>query len=240
MKHDNSSSRTGSFQAKRSATGFAFRLGAIATCVTPVLCLTSMLAGAADISVKVTDRDGRGVNQVVVTLAPSDVPAAFSPKPAVMDQRNLQFVPRVLVVGVGASVDFPNNDAVSHQVYSFSPAKRFQLPLYKGEVHAPVIFDHAGLVVLGCNIHDSMVGYVYVTETPFFGTTAADGTLTLSDLPAGDYRVTFWSPFIADPQASLSRTVHLDAAAPTAANLQLKSALRSQPEPRPHRRDWEY
>ena len=74
-------------------------------------------------------------------------------------------------VGVGTRVEFPNNDSVSHQVYSFSPAKRFQLPLYKGEIHPPVTFDQPGLVVLGCNIHDSMVGYIYVTDAPYFGTT---------------------------------------------------------------------
>ncbi len=157
-----------------------------------------------------------------------------------MDQRNLAFVPRVLVVGVGARVDFPNNDSVSHQVYSFSAAKRFQLPLYKGEVHPPVVFDRAGLVVLGCNIHDSMVGYVYVTDAPYFGTTLADGALQLKDLAPGDYRIVVWSPFIADPPASLTRSVHLEAGAPAVAHIQLSSALRAQPEPRPRRRDWEY
>jgi hypothetical protein len=157
-----------------------------------------------------------------------------------MDQRNLEFVPRVLVVGVGARVDFPNNDSVSHQVYSFSAAKRFQLPLYKGEVHPPVVFDRPGLVVLGCNIHDSMVGYVYVTDAPYFGTTVADGGWELKDIPLGDYRIVLWSPFIADPPASLIRTVHLDGIAPAVVRVQLSSALRAQPEPRPRRRDWEY
>ncbi len=157
-----------------------------------------------------------------------------------MDQRNLAFVPLVLVVGTGARVEFPNNDTVSHQVYSFSAAKRFQLPLYKGEFHPPVVFDRPGLVVLGCNIHESMVGYIYVTDAPHFGTTAADGTLELKNIPTGEYRIVLWSPFIADPPASLTRTVHLDGIAPAEARVQLSSALRVQPEPRPRRRDWEY
>ena len=72
-------------------------------------------------------------------------------------------------------MEFPNNDTVSHQVYSFSAAKRFQLPLYKGEVHPPVTFDRPGLVVLGCNIHDVMVGYIYVTDAPYFGKTDREG-----------------------------------------------------------------
>jgi len=119
-------------------------------------CLSMLLTAAcpaADLDVSVLDRSGRGVAEVVVVadfLGPRG--AAFPPAPAVMDQRNRAFLPRVLVVAVGAKVEFPNNDTVSHQVYSFSDAKKFQLPLYKGELHPPVIFDKAGLVVLGCNI----------------------------------------------------------------------------------------
>ena len=159
---------------------------------------------------------------------------------AVMDQRHVAFVPGVLVVAVGTKVDFPNNDTVSHQVYSFSPAKKFQLPLYKGELHKPVNFDRAGLVVLGCNIHDAMVGYIYVTDAPFFGKTDAAGMLRLQNIPAGDYRITVWSPFISDPAPSLIRTVRVDAQAGPADRVQLTGELRTRPEPRPRRGDWEY
>lgn len=175
-----------------------------------------------------------------MTATPLVVNRVPAPKPAVMDQHNLAFVPRVLVVGVGTSVEFPNNDSVSHQVYSFSAAKRFRLPLYKGEAHPPVIFDQPGLVVLGCNIHDSMVGYIYVTDAPYFGTTEPAGGLQFKDAPVGDYRIVVWSPFIADVPPSLTRTVHIDDTAPTITRVQLSLALRAQPEPRPRRRDWEY
>jgi plastocyanin len=195
---------------------------------------------AAELTIAVVDRDGRGVGEVVVTAAPGAGSAAASadPKVAVMDQRNLAFLPRVLVIGAGTRVDFPNNDSVSHQVYSFSPAKRFQLPLYKGEIHPPVTFDQAGLVVLGCNIHDSMVGYIYVTPAPYFGTTTAGGTLTLRNLPKGDYQLTIWSPYIADVPESLSRAVHVEGS--ESASFALTAALRARPEPRPKRRDWDY
>jgi hypothetical protein len=156
-----------------------------------------------------------------------------------MDQRNREFVPRVLVIGVGSSVEFPNNDSVSHQVYSFSAAKRFQLPLYKGESHPPVTFDKPGLVVLGCNIHDAMVGYIYVSDAPYFAITEASGAATLNDLPAGDYRIVVWGPYIADAPASLVRTLHVGNE-PAATRFQLNLALRARPEPRPRRRDWEY
>jgi plastocyanin len=209
----------------------------------------SISANAVDISVMVVDRDGHGVGEAVVTVAPASpngMPATpnagSSPtlKSAVMDQRNLAFLPRVLVVGVGTSVEFPNNDSVSHQVYSFSAAKRFQLPLYKGEGHPPVTFDRPGLVVLGCNIHDGMVGYIYVTDAPYFAKTEVAGSVQLKALPVGDYRIIVWSPFIADPPASLVRNLHVDDNAPALIRVVLSQALRAQPEPKPHRRDWEY
>lgn len=191
------------------------------------------------------DRAGHGVGNVVVTaegatggLIAASAAAPAASKTAVMDQRNLAFSPLVLVVPLGARVDFPNNDSVSHQVYSFSPAKRFQLPLYKGEFHPPVTFPDPGLVVLGCNIHDSMVGYIVVTPAPWFGTTQDSGTLAFKDLPKGDYRLTIWSPYIADAQAALIRTVHLEGDTPV--SFALTSPLRALPEPRPRRRDWEY
>jgi plastocyanin len=215
---------------------------AIATCITFVSLAAAICARAADISVTIADRDGHGVGEVVVTGTPAAAgtgPAADA-KRAVMDQRNRAFVPRVLVVSVGTSVEFPNNDSVSHQVYSFSPAKRFQLPLYKGEVHPPITFDQPGLVVLGCNIHDSMVGYIYVTAAPHFGMTDPEGNLKLADLPKGDYQIVVWSPYIADPPAALVRTVHVEGNESAAARIQLSLPLRARPEPKPRTRDWDY
>ena len=80
------------------------------------------------------------------------------------------FVPDLLVVPVGSTVSFPNSDSVSHQIYSFSAAKRFQLPLYRGKPYPPRLFDQAGLVMLGCNIHDWMIAYIDVTDAPFYRT----------------------------------------------------------------------
>lgn len=201
-----------------------------------------MSSEAADISVKVIDREGHGIGEVVVTATPADSRAVSSinTKAAVMDQRDLTFTPRVLVIATGTSVEFPNNDTVSHQVYSFSAAKRFQLPLYKGQVHPPVTFDRPGLVVLGCNIHDVMVGYIYVTDARYFGTTNSEGGLEVKNVRDGDYRIGIWSPYIADPVAALSRTIRVSGNQSAAIRVQLSQSLRAQPEPKPHRRDWEY
>jgi plastocyanin len=210
-------------------------------------CLIGVVASAAgragELAVSVIDPSGHGVADVVVVVAPAGAatpPATPTSPVAVMDQRNRAFFPRILVVRTGTSVEFPNNDTVSHQVYSFSPAKKFQLPLYKGQLHPPVTFDRSGLVVLGCNIHDQMVGYIYVTDAPFFGKTDPTGTLRVPGLAAGEYRISVWSPFIADQASSLTRTVSVNAQTPAASRVQLMDALRAQPEPRPQRADWEY
>jgi plastocyanin len=246
MAHLRSRSPAGSGAQQVSATRIAVAWRTTATRFTLVLATliaSAIPCAAGEITVDVVDRAGRGVPEVVVTLTPlgAQSPAAQGPaSPAIMDQRDRAFVPRVLVVGIGTTVEFPNNDSVSHQVYSFSPAKRFQLPLYKGDKHPPVIFDREGLVVLGCNIHDEMAGYILVTGAPYFGKTDAAGVLELKGLPTGDYRLTLWSPLIADPPPSLIHTVRVDNADPTLTRVQLSRDLRARPEPRPRRGDWEY
>jgi plastocyanin len=209
--------------------------------------LAAILVGtacpASELTVSVIDPSGHGVTDVVVAVAPAEpaaAPATPTSPAAIMDQRNLAFSPRILVVRVGTRVEFPNNDTVSHQVYSFSPAKKFQLPLYKGQLHPPVTFDRPGLVVLGCNIHDQMVGYIYVTDAPFFGMTDSAGTLRVPGLSAGEYRISVWSPFIADQASSLIRTVRMVGQEPVSSRVQLVDALRARPEPRPPRADWDY
>jgi plastocyanin len=162
------------------------------------LALLGPLPAWADATYAVDVRDQRGapVRDAVLALVPRD-PAAVPPPPArsaVMDQRRKQFVPHVLAVQVGTPVVFPNSDDIRHHVYSFSPAKTFQLKLYKGIPAAPVVFDRPGTVVLGCNIHDPMVGYIYVLPTRFFATTGEAGQAELSGLPAGRYEMQIWHP----------------------------------------------
>src|SRR4051812_13187175 len=151
---------------------------------------------AADLDVRVQDRNGQSLSQVVVLIeSASGEPAKpLAPAPAVVDQLHQQFVPGVIAVRTGTAISFPNSDTVSHQVYSFSPAKRFELGLYRGVPRDPVVFDKPGIVVLGCNIHDNMIGYVYVTESPYFARTGADGKASLVDLPPRTYIVRAWHP----------------------------------------------
>ena len=119
----------------------------------------------ATLTVTVLLPDGHPLGGVIVTARPSASPAhPAAPVAAAMDQVDRAFAPDLLVIPVGSTVAFPNSDSVSHQIYSFSPAKRFQLPLYRGKPYPPVVFDQPGLVTLGCNIHDEMLAYVVVTE----------------------------------------------------------------------------
>jgi plastocyanin len=204
-------------------------------------CLAMASGHAASINVSVLDRDNRGVGDVVVTATPRDAaaaPPASAPR-AVMDQVDRQFVPAVLVVRVGTQVAFPNSDTVAHQVYSFSPAKRFQLALYRGHAHPPLLFDKPGLVVLGCNIHDNMLAYILVTPAPYFGTTDASGRLELEGMPAGEYQIELWNPRFNEPEATLTRSIRISDTEPLAIPLRLTRPLSPEPRPRPTKSSWD-
>jgi plastocyanin len=180
-------------------------------------------AAAAALHASVKDQHGKPVADTVVSATPLDPKNALRAKtPAVLiDQVDKQFLAYVTPVYVGSKVRFPNNDNVRHQVYSFSPAKRFDLPLYAGTDAPPVLFDKPGVVVLGCNIHDWMIGYIYVSETPFFAKTGSAGTASLEDMPSGDYLVKIWHPRMDGTEEATSRRVTLSAGAPVNLEWQL-------------------
>jgi len=162
------------------------------------LALVASLAApsrAAEIHGRVVDQQGNPVRDSVVfvdQLPPGVTPPADH-RTAVIDQINKTFVPHVLPVMVGTEVSFPNHDQIHHHVYSVSRTKTFEIPLYKGEAAAPVLFDQPGAVTLGCNIHDWMSGVILVVPTPYFAVTDEAGSFTLRDLPAGTYGVVAWS-----------------------------------------------
>lgn len=162
-----------------------------------LLILLLPLPSAAGLLALVTDTNGQPVADAVVYATPRGgrpAPPPGAPTERVaMDQRNREFMPYVLAVQTGTPVYFPNSDNIRHHVYSFSPAKTFELPLYQGTPAAPVVFDKPGAVALGCNIHDWMVGYIYVVDTPWFAKTADNGNAGLA-LPGGEYDIRVWHP----------------------------------------------
>lgn len=190
--------------------------------------LSTASALAATIVVAVQTPDGRPLPGAVITihgLRAPDHPAV--PVQAVMDQVDRAFAPDLLVVPVGSTVEFPNSDSVSHQIYSFSAAKRFQLPLYRGKPYPPVRFDTAGLVTLGCNIHDSMLAYVLVTDAPFFGRTDSGGSWS-AEVPRGTYRVAVWHPRMHE-NAEIEREMTIGDGDRAALTLRLAKPLQPAP-----------
>lgn len=180
-------------------------------CLATMLCL-SVAAQSGTLNVSIVDQSGHAVEDAVVAVSAVDARAA---RPAgdtdgVIDQINKTFVPYVTAVRVGTLVRFPNSDNIHHHVYSFSPPKRFELPLYAGKSAAPVLFDKPGIVVMGCNIHDWMVGYVFVSDTPYFGKSEAKGVVQLRDLPAGEYLVRVWHPDMDNPEQPALRSIRVE------------------------------
>ena len=190
--------------------------------------LLSTGAWAADLAAVVRDPRGQPVRDAVIVA----VPEGGLPKPAgrprleVVEQIDQEFQPRVKAVLVGSPVSFPNRDPVRHPVYSFSQPKRFDLPLYVGTPPNPVVFDTPGVVTIGCNIHDWMVGYIYVAESPYFATTDATGAATLPGLPSGPYAVRVWHPQLAAAEESTQRRLGLQAGAQLHWQLELKPEVR--------------
>lgn len=180
---------------------------------------------ASRVELNLRQRDGKPLAGAVLYAVPVDGRRLPAPVPAVMDQRDRRFVPQILPVQTGATVSFPNTDSISHHVYSFSPPKRFELYLPKGQHNGnnSVVFDRPGIVALGCNIHDWMLAYILVVDTPWFTQTDDSGHAALDDLPPGSYRLVVWHPRISDEAPSLVREAKLA----SDIDIQWKVALRA-------------
>lgn len=150
---------------------------------------------AAELTIKVTDAEQKPLPYTVIELVNPQYPASASAKPQQIVQQGLRFQPFVSVISQGSSVEFPNLDKTRHHVYSFSKAKTFELRLYVGKPEAPVLFDQAGVVTLGCNIHDAMLAYLYVSASQFSAVTDAKGEAVFSNVPAAGFDVTLWHPW---------------------------------------------
>jgi len=178
-------------------------------------------AWAGRIQVRAADPAGTAQPNVVVYAVPEGGKPRARARAGTIDQINKAFVPGVTAVQVGTPVRFPNKDNIRHHVYSFSPVKVFELKLYSGVPSKPVVFDKPGPVTLGCNIHDNMIGFVYVVDTPYFATTGVQGEAFIDDLPAGRYQVRVWHPYQRAQTAPVSVDLAQDAASDLAFRLEL-------------------
>lgn len=159
-----------------------------------VLTLTTVaLAQAASVNVQLNDASGRPLPDGAVYAEPAGgqtLPRQL--KRSTIEQKSRKFMPLVTVIQAGTEIDFPNNDVIRHQVYSFSPTKIFELKLYSGTPGTPILFDKPGSVVLGCNIHDQMIAYIHIVSTPYFARTDASGRARLDNLVPGRYVLKAW------------------------------------------------
>ena len=173
------------------------------------------LAGAASsvasapLNIRVVDASGRPVRDAVVTL----YPGGNSARPAraggrfVVSQKDLQFHPFLTIVPVGADVSFPNLDPTKHHVYSFSPAKKFELKLFAKDQSRTVHFDKPGVVALGCNIHDQMAAFIVVTDSAWTGRTNGQGIAVFADAPNAPGRLVLWHPYLRAPGGQIQQAV---------------------------------
>ena len=158
------------------------------------IAVSAARAEGTSLTATIVDRSGQPLEHAVLSLhngAPSHAPPSTV---AIMDQRQLQFSPQVLAIQTGTTVSFPNQDDVRHHVYSFSHPNAFELKLYHGESGNVHRFDHPGVVVLGCNIHDGMIGYTRIVDTPYFATSNAQGVLTIENAVPGRQTLQVWHP----------------------------------------------
>jgi len=152
---------------------------------------STVLAG--NLELQIATPDGKPVEDFAVVL---EAPSALSARKAkaTILQQDREFNPYLTIVQAGTAVEFPNRDPFKHHVYSFSQPKIFEIKLYAGKPAQPVVFDKPGLVALGCNVHDWMVAYVLVVDTPYFAKTGADGRARIANVPPGTYKLKLWHP----------------------------------------------
>lgn len=161
------------------------------------LLATLLLCGpvsAGSLEAVVATTAGKPVEDAAVVVEPIARTVARRHSSATIEQRERELVPYVTIVQTGAAIEFPNRDAVKHHLYSFSPAKPFEIKLYAGKPAQPVVFDKPGEVALGCNIHDWMEAYVLVVDSPYFAKTGSNGRAFIAHIPAGHYRLRLWHP----------------------------------------------
>jgi plastocyanin len=182
--------------------------------------------GAASQRLRVTDAAGVPLANAVVWFVAEQSVTAQPPESATIDQIDKQFVPQVTVISTGTEVEFPNSDAVSHHVYSFAQPNGFELPLYKVGSRPKIRFEHPGIVTLGCNIHDTMLGYLVVVDSPYYAISNQDGYADFATGTAVGTEVFIWSSRL-DPGQSLPA----DLVAEADGGIVVRAPLRMRPEP---------
>lgn len=194
-------------------------------------------ARGAALTVELSDRKGKLLEDAVVTAAPLSAgdasPRAPGPANVVIDQRGRLFRPWVVGIRTGGSVTFANHDDITHHVYSFSQPKQFSFRLQTGQRREPMQFDKPGTVVIGCNIHDWMVGFIHVSDKPHVDVTGETGRVSFEGLDPGRWRITTWHPGMEVGSAGPVAEVELQTNANRVVDLRVDRELKMREPPEP-------
>lgn len=198
----------------------------------PLLVVCALPAMAGDLVVRFDDGKGKPVADAVLLLRPAAGQQAPAPAPHarhIIDQRNLMFAPYLQLFRPGDEVVFRNSDNTRHHVYSFSPAGKFEFVLAPAQSSLPLRLDTPGAIAVGCNIHDQMIAYLYVTDAPWTAQSDASGNARIKGLPAGDYELQSWQPRLRPGAPAPTQRVHVGT---DGATVSVAVPLRLLPDPR--------
>lgn len=177
--------------------------------------LLSTLASGQGIVLHLHDSDGEPINDAVMELLSdsANTSASTSMQEVRVDQLDKEFIPAVTTIVAGGSASFPNSDDILHHVYSFSPAKNFDMPLYGRDADSQYreVFDVPGVVEIGCNIHDWMLAYIYVGQSNLMAISDDIGIAGLANIPPGQYRLRVWHSRLDAPQNSMEIDIVIEA-----------------------------
>lgn len=165
---------------------------------------------AAELNVRIADSRGAPIADAIVTIESQAEDARRPPaQTKTIDQKNETFIPYVEIFRPGDSVVFHNADHTRHHVYSFAPARQFEFVLTSGQSSEPLRLEQTGVVAVGCNIHDRMITYLYISDAPWIARSPADGHVTVHDLPLGDFSVKVWHPRLRPGQVATGQTLRI-------------------------------
>lgn len=185
------------FSEKRAGI---MKLALIACGLVVAMALFCGQLSAASLTISISNQQQQPLADAVVELR-SLSPSQITPQRIQVAQQQLTFVPFVSAVPAGSIVEFPNLDKTRHHVYSFSPAKQFEIKLYADKPEAPITFDTPGIVALGCNIHDYMQAFIYISESNLVAVSNDAGKLHWPDIAPGQYQLYVWHPWQLAEQA---------------------------------------
>ena len=203
-----------------------------------ILFLMPASAFSAEFSIIVKSTAGKAIKDAAVTLTPTKKRKLKTGKTYIIDQINKTYVPHVTIIPAGSNISFPNKDNIRHHVYSFSETKKFELPLYEGTPTKPITFNKSGIAVLGCNIHDWMRAYIFISDTPYYGLSGDSGSIIIKNVPKGKYSLRIWHPRLKSYSQSNGTKIKVTAKQSSAylATVSLKPAFKIRRAPKAKRR----